>query len=172
MTIEEIPSTPADGNFLALIVPAIANTDAPTLAELTASGAVDISCYLTGSGWKPSLSEQVINDERMCTTQTYEKKGRSQRGLEVEYIDNTNSPNAAEFNKAKDTLIPNSSHFLVTRTGLPYESALAATTQKVTIYPIDAGEYNDLPPEANSVLKTAQKLFVKGKVKIAVPIAS
>ncbi|CAN7466293.1 hypothetical protein LJR013_003194 [Pseudarthrobacter oxydans] len=168
---DEIPSTPADGNFLALIVPAIADTDSPKLAELTAASVVDISCYLTGGGWKPSLSEQVINDERMCTTQTYEKKGRNQRGLEVEYIDNTNSPNATEFNKAKDTLIPDSSHFLVTRAGLPYESALAAS-QKVSIYPIDAGEYNDLPPEANSVLKTAQKLFVKGRVKIAVPIAA
>jgi len=171
MAVEEIPSTPADGNFLALIVPAIADTDAPTLAELNAASVVDISCYLTGGGWKPSLSEQVITDERLCTTQTYEKKGRSQRGLEVEYIDNTNSPSAAEFNKAKDTLIPDSSHFLVTRAGLPYETALAAS-QKVSIYPIDAGEYNDLPPEANSVLKTGQKLFVKGKVKIGVAIAA
>jgi hypothetical protein len=171
MAVEEIPSTPADGNFLALIVPAIANTDAPTLAELNAGTVVDISCYLTGGGWKPSLSEQVITDERVCTTQTYEKKGRSQRGLEIEYIDNTNSPNAAEFNKAKDTLIPDSSHFLVTRAGLSYESALASG-QKVSVYPIDAGEYNDLPPEANSVLKTGQKLFVKGKVKIGVAIAA
>ena len=91
----DIPSTPADGNVLVKIVPAIADTSAPKLTELDAAGAVDISCYLTGGGYKPSLSEQVITDERLCTTQTYEQKGRSQRGLEVEYIDNTNSPNAA-----------------------------------------------------------------------------
>ena len=167
----DIPSTPADGNVLVKIVPAIADTSSPKLTELNAAGAVDISCYLTGGGWKPSLSEQVINDERLCTTQTYEQKGRSQRGLEVEYIDNTNSPNATTFNKAKDTLVPGSSAFLVVRTGLPYDTALAVS-QKVTIYPVTAGEYNDMPPEANSVLKTGQKLFVTGKVKISVAIAA
>lgn len=168
---DEIPSTPADGNFLVLVVPAIADTDAPTLAELNAGTVVDISCYLTAGGWKPSLSEQVITDDRLCTTQSFEKKGRSQRSLEVEYIDNTNSPNATEFNKAKDTLIPGSAHYLVTRPGLPYDTALAAT-QKVSIRPIEAGEYNDMPPEANSVLKTGQKLFVTGITKTDVAIAA
>ena len=171
MAVEEIPSTPADGNFLTLIVPAIANTDAPTVAELTAVGVVDISCYLTAGGWKPSLSEQVITDDRLCTTQTFEKKGRSQRGLDVEYIDNTNSPNATLYNKAKDTLVPGSAHYLVTRAGLPYETAVAAA-QKFSIRRIEAGEYNDLPPEANSVLKTAQKLFVSGATKIDKPAAA
>lgn len=167
----DIPATPADGNVLVKLVPAIADTSAPTLVELNAAGAVDISCYLTGGGYRPSLSEQVITDERLCTTQTYEQKGRSQRGLDVEYINNTNSPDAATFNKAYDTLVPGSKHFLVVRTGLPYEDALAAT-QKVTIYPVTAGEYNDMPPEANSVLKTGQKLFVTGKVQVAVAIAA
>lgn len=167
----DIPSTPADGNVLVKLVPAIADTSAPTLTELNGAGAVDISCYLTGGGYKPSLSEQVITDERLCTTQTYEQKGRSQRGLEVEYIDNTNSPNEAQYNKAKDTLVPGAEQYLVVRTGIPYTDALAAG-QKVTIYPINPGEYNDMPPEANSVLKTGQKLFVRGGVKINVEIAA
>lgn len=168
----DIPSTPADGNVLVKLVPAIADTEAPKVAtELNAAGAVDISCYLTGGGYKPSLSEQVISDERLCTTQTFEQKGRSQRGLEVEYVDNTNSPDAVLYNKAKDTLVPGSKHFLVVRTGIPYDTALAAA-QKVTVYPVTAGEYNDLPPEANSVLKTGQKLFVTGKVQISVAAAA
>lgn len=169
--MEEIPSTPADGNFLVLIVPEIADPSAPTLAELTAASVADISCYLSAGGWRPSLSEQVIADDRLCSTQTYEKKGRSQHGLDVEYIDNTNSPNAAEFNKAKDTLIPGSSHYLVTRKGMPFDTALAAA-QKVSVRPIEAGEYNDLPPEANSVFKTGQKLFVRGKTETDVAIAA
>jgi len=168
----DIPSTPADGNVLVKLVAAIADTDAPKVAtELNAASSVDISCYLTGGGYKPSLSEQVITDERLCTTQTYEQKGRSQRGLEVEYIDNTNSPNEATFNKAYDTLEPDVPQFLVVRTGLPYDTALAAG-QKVTVYPITPGEYNQMPPEANSVLKVGQKLFVTGQVKIgAVTVA-
>jgi hypothetical protein len=168
----DVPSTPADGNVLAKLVAAIADTSAPKVAtEINAAGSVDISCYLTGGGYKPSLSEQVITDERLCTTQTYEQKGRSQRGLEVEYIDNTNSANQTTYNKAKDTLIPGTAQFLVVRTGLPYTTA-AAVGQKFSVYPITPGEYNELPPEANSVLKIAQKLFVTGQVKISAVAAA
>lgn len=167
----DIPATPADGNFLVLLVPAIANTSAPTVAELTAVGVVDISCYLTAGGYKPSLSEQVITDDRLCSTQTFEQKGRSQRGLDVEYIDNTNSPSATLYNKAKDTLIPGSAQFLVTRAGKPFGDAIVAA-QKVGVRPIVAGEYNDMPPEANSVLKTGQKLFVTGQTKTGVAVAA
>lgn len=163
----DVPSTPADGNVLVKLVAAIADTSAPKVAtEINAAGSIDISCYLTGGGYSPSLSEQVITDERLCTTQTYEQKGRSQRGLEVEYIDNTNSANQTTFNKAKDTLIPGTAQYLVVRTGLPYATA-AAAGQKFSVYPITPGEYNELPPEANSVLKIAQKLFVTGQVKIS-----
>jgi len=168
----DVPSTPADGNVLVKLVAAIADTSAPKVAtEINAVGSVDISCYLTGGGYKPSLSEQVIQDERLCTTQTYEQKGRSQRGLEVEYIDNTNSANQTTFNKAKDTLIPGTAQYLVVRTGLPYTTA-AAAGQKFSVYPITPGEYNELPPEANSVLKIAQKLFVTGQVKISAAAAA
>jgi hypothetical protein len=167
----EIPATPVDGNSLVLAVAAIADATAPKLTELTAVSAVDISCYLTGGGWKPSLSEQVINDERLCTTQTYEQKGRSQRGLEVEYIDNTNTPNEELYNKAKDTLIPGSTLFLVVRTGLPYTTPLAVG-QKVTVYPVTPGEYSELPPEANSVFKIGQKQFVRAGVSISAEIVA
>ncbi len=168
----DVPSTPADGNVLVKLVAAIADTSAPKVAtEINAAGSIDISCYLTGGGYKPSLSEQVITDERLCTTQTYEQKGRSQRGLEVEYIDNTNSPNQTTYNKAKDTLVPSTAQYLVVRTGLPYATA-AAAGQKFSVYPITPGEYNELPPEANSVLKIAQKLFVTGQVKISAVAAA
>ena len=167
----EIPATPADGNFLALIVPAIADTSAPSLVELNAAGVVDISCYLTASGWSPSLSEQVIADERLCSTQTFEKKGRSQRTLDIQYIDNTNSPDETLYNKAKDTLVPGSKHFLVTRGGLSFDAA-KAVGQKFSIRPVEAGEYNELPPEANSVFKIGQKMFINGTTVIdAVAVA-
>lgn len=165
----EIPSTPADGNEKAFLVAAIANTATPTAAELTAVGVVDISCYLTADGFTPSLSQQVIADERKCSKQTYEQPGRSQYGLEVVYIDNTNSPNATTSNKAKDTLVPGSAQYLVVRRGKDFAAAVIAT-DKVTIYPISPGKYNEMPGEANSVLKMGQKLFVTGEVKTSVAV--
>lgn len=167
----DIPSTPADGNQKVLLVAAIANTAAPTVAELTAVGVVDISCYLTGDGFTPSLSEQVIADERLCSKQTYEQPGRSQYGLEVAYIDNTNSPNMATDNKAKDTLVPGTAQYLVVRRGKDFATAITAA-DKVTVYPIKPGKYNELPGEANSVLKIGQKLFVTGEVKTSVAVTA
>lgn len=167
----DIPSTPADGNQKVLLVAAIADTSAPTVAELTAAGVVDISCYLTGDGFTPSLSEQVIADERLCSKQTYEQPGRSQYGLEVAYIDNTNSPNMATDNKAKDTLVPSAAQYLVVRRGKDFAAAVVAT-DKVTVYPIKPGKYNELPGEANSVLKIGQKLFVTGEVKTSVAVVA
>lgn len=167
----EIPSTPADGHVLVKIVPAVADLEAPTLTELNAAGAVDISCYLTSDGYNPSVDEQVATDERLCSIQTFEQPGRVSNSLDLTYIDNTNSPNEATDNKAKETLVPGSTHVLMVRRGLPYEDALAAG-QKVTLFPIKPGQYNELTPEANSVLKISQKQFVTGPVARSVPIAA
>lgn len=167
----EIPSTPADGNTRVLWVPAIANTAAPTVAELTAGSVVDISCYLTSDGFTPSLSEQVITDERLCSTQIFEQPGRSTDSLDVIYIDNTNSANAATYNKAADTLTKGAAGFVVVRRGIPYENAIAAA-QKVTVFPATAMVQNELPPEANSVNKIGQKLAITGEVKRRVAVAA
>lgn len=158
----DIPSTPADGNMSVLVVPAIANPSAPTVTELTAAGVVDISCYLASDGYTPGLDEQVIEDQRLCSTQVYEQPGRYTRTLDTIYIDNTNSPNAATDNKAKDTLVPRSTHFLVVRRGIPFDTAYAAD-QEVRVTPIKCGQYREQPPEANSVLKIAQKQFITGE---------
>lgn len=167
----DIPSTPADGNVKIVLVPTIADTTAPTAAELSAGTATDISCYLTSDGFTPSLSEQVASDERLCSVQTFEQPGRSSRTLDVIYIDNTNSANEATDNKAKETLVPGGAQYLVVRRGLPFDEPFAAS-QKVSVWPVKPGQYSDLPPEANSVLKTAQKLFVTGEVQTDVAVAA
>lgn len=166
-----IPSTPADGNQKVLLVPAIADTAAPKLTELNGGTVVDISCYLTGDGFTPSLSEQVVADERLCSVQTYEQPGRSQYGLDVVYIDNTNSPAGTTDNKAKDTLVPGTAQYLVIRRGKAFDAALAVG-DKVTVYPIKAGKYNEMPGAANEVLKLGQKLFVTAEVKTSVAVVA
>lgn len=167
----EIPSTPADGNVAVWLVPAIADTTAPVLSEVTAAGAVDISCYLTSDGYTTSLDQQVISDERLCSTETFEQPGRVSRTLSVTYIDNTNSPNEATANKAKETLVPGSVHYVVVRRGIAFDAPFAAG-QKVTVTPVKAGQYDDVAPEANSVLKTTQKLFITERTQSDVEIAA
>ena len=155
----DIPSTPADGNVKVVVVTTIANTSAPTAAELNAGTSVDISCYLTADGLTPGLDEQVITDSRLCEIETFEQPGRVQRTLAVQYIDNTNTALA---NAAKTALVPGTALFLAVRGGKAFDTVFAAA-DKVMISPIKPGQYSKLPPEANSVLKIAQKLFVTGR---------
>ena len=164
-----LPSTPADGNTLVLVVPAVADLKAIKLTEVNAATAVDISCYLTGDGYSPSLDEQVVADERLCDTETRESPGRHSRGLDLTYIDNTNAVDVANVNKAVETLVPGSGHVIIVRRGLPHTTPIASG-QTVTAYRVTSGQYNELPPEANSVFKISQKQFVSGsavRVKLA-----
>lgn len=156
-----LPATPADGNMLVLILPEVEDLHAITLAEATAAGAVDISCYLTGGGYTPSLDEQVVSDERLCDRQTRESPGRHSRGLDLTYIDNTNAVDSVDINKAVETLIPGSRHVIFVRRGLPFEEPVAAG-QTYSAYRVTPGQYNEMPPESNSVLKVSQKQFVAG----------
>ena len=164
-----LPSTPSDGNMLALLLPEVADLRNITAAEANAAGVIDLSCYLTSDGYNPSLDEQVISDERLCDRVTREARGRSTRGLDLTYIDNTNAADAANINEAADTLTPGSKHVLFVRRGLPFEDEVVAG-QTYSAYRIESGEQNELPPESNSVLKISQKQFVRDsaiRVKVA-----
>lgn len=160
----DILSTQADGMVAVRVATGVVNTSAPTVAEWT--GATDISMYLTSDGLTPSLSEQTISDERLGTTATYEQPGRFQRSLDLIYIDNTNTAND---NDAKDALVPLAQRYLLIRRGIAKDTAGAAA-QLVSVWPGKPGQYSQLPPEANSVLKIAQKFFVNGAVTVDVAL--
>lgn len=165
-----IPSTPADGNVRVVLVSALANPLVPTIAELTAGSAVDISCYLTAGGWAPTQDQATISDDRLCSSQVFGQPGRKTLGLGLTVIDNTNSPNAALYNKAVDTLIEGAQLTAVYRAGIPYTTPFAAG-QKVTPWPFKPGMKNELPPEANSVVKAEYQTFITDDVVRAVAIA-
>lgn len=158
--MSNIPSTPLDGNFKVAGVTTIAAIAAPKVSELTAVSAKDISCYLTGSGWNPSFDQAAISDERLCDTFTAEQPGRKSVSIELTYIDNTNSANATTYNEAATLLAEGTTLFIVTRAGKPFAGAFAAS-DKVNVYKVVAGIAQPLPPEANSVQRVTQKLFVQ-----------
>ncbi len=162
-----IPSTPADGNVKVAWVPAIANTAAPTVAEVTAVGALDVSCYLTADGWVPGMDETTISDERLCTQATFERPGRYQRTLSSRYVEN---PGDATYNKAYEKFVPYTNGFFVVRRGPAYDVAFDED-DLVQVWPVQVGQRSPLPPEANSVLKVEQKMHVTGEVEMDAVIA-
>jgi hypothetical protein len=132
------------------------------LAELNDADTLDVSCYLTSDGWQPSLDQAVATDDRLCDTVTYESRGRSQRSLGIRYVENpSDSPN----NEAYDAFVPGTTGVFVVRRGYLYTAAWAAG-QKYQYWPVDFGDYDWQPPEANTVLHVAQKPFVIGAVKL------
>lgn len=153
-----IPSTPADANVSVMVLTAMAG-DAPTVAEITAG--VDISCYLTADGFNFAQEQATISDDRLCSNETFALPGRKSFTLTLTGIDNTNSPLEDQYNEFVETLAEGSQRYIVYRWGIPYEDAYA-TGQTVRVIPIRVGAKTELPPEANSVLRSTVNTFVSG----------
>lgn len=163
----EIPSTPYDGNFKAVIVATLADAQKPSAAILTAGD--DLSCYFTGDGLQITVDEAAITDERMCSRSTFEKRGRKTHGVQTTYVDNTNSVANQSSNLATETLEEGTVGYLVTRRNVAYEEPLKAG-DKVRVYPFEAGFQAEVPGEANSVTRITQKLFITGDPGIDVAV--
>lgn len=158
----EIPSTPADGNIRTVVLTTIAG-DVPTLSELSAPTTVDISCYLTRGGLTLGVDQATITDERECSTQIFGQPGTKTYTLSLTGIDNTNSPNADEYNELVDVLVEGAQRYIVRRRGKAFDAPFAAG-DVVTVIPFKPGVSTEVPPEANSVQRSQWAAFVTGNV--------
>lgn len=165
------PSLPSDGNLKVVWVPAIADPAAPSAAVLNAATSIDLSCYLTADGFTTGGDEEGITDDRLCSRQTFERPGRFSDTLELMYVYLPQSAANATDNKAFDTLKHLTNGFIVTRWGKDYASAFIAT-DKVDVIPVQMGRQMKAAPEANSVLKVAQRTFVTGVVRKDVAVVA
>lgn len=147
---------PADGNLKVFYVPAIADTDFPTVAELDAGAGVDLSCYITGEGFQPTLEEGVITDNRLCSRATYERPGRWSKTMSLSYVHNPASP---ANNLAYLALSYLTTGYIVARWGVPYENPWA-DGDIVDVHPIQAGKPSKNQPAENTVFTVTQKMFI------------
>jgi hypothetical protein len=157
------PSVASDDNWLVLWVPTIADTDAPTDAELLAGTKITYS--LTPDGWNPSQSQATIADNRLTLGQALERPGRKTKSLTVKYV------SGSEDDVAADVLVEGTEGNIVVRRGVPNGTAVAAG-QKVTIWPVKCGEQIENPPVENGVDTSSQTLFVTGVVKPRVAVVA
>lgn len=142
----------ADGNVKLLWVPTIAAPTTPTVAELTASSAIDVTCYLTAM--TITTNEQTVADDRLCSRQTFSLAGSNDDTLEFTYVYQGQAPTATD-NKAKSTLLEGAIGFIVMRWGKAFETAVAAT-DVVDVYKVQAGVQRKLTPTKNESLKISQ----------------
>lgn len=142
MTVSIPEFVTAEGNVKVAFVPAIANLAAPTVAELTATGAVDITCYLPET-WGGITADQAKGEQRrMCSKESFETLGRIKRAVaDLTYTYLPQSPDTDAANKVKKALATGVNGFLVTRYG-PDATDAFAVGDVVDVLPIEAGAQN------------------------------
>lgn len=138
------------------ILTAIVDMSAPKLTELNAGTTVDISCYLTGDGWNPNVTENTITDERLCTEQIFEEPGDYTESLEATFIyDNV----TAADDKARLALTPYTLKFAVVRIGK--KAALAwAIGDLVDVYSFKGGQQRKNAGGRNTKFNMTQRMFL------------
>lgn len=155
-------SIPADGSVKVLWVPTIADPDAPTLDELTDTGVIDLSCYLTDDGYAPAIDEQVSTDNRLCSRQTFEQPGRFTYTLNLTYVYQGQDLSAPD-NRAFATLRPKEAGNVVSRWGADYELPIELG-DLVEVWPATCGQQMKQAPEANGRLRLMQRIFITSLV--------
>lgn len=161
-------SIPADGSVKVLWVPTIADPQNPTLDELTDTTVIDLSCYLTDDGYSPAVDEQVSTDNRLCSRQTFERRGRFTYSLNLVYVYQGQDMSATD-NRAFATLRPGELGFIVVRWGADYEVPIEVG-DLVEVWPAECGEQMKQAPEANGRLRLMQRIFIRSSVAKDVPV--
>lgn len=152
------------GNETLIFVPTITAPAAPTVAELTAVTAVNISCYV--SAFSPTGTQESAEDTRLCSEQIFEDPGDVAITIEpVEYVYEPQAAPASATNKAYDVMKNGVTGYLVDRRGLNARTVAVAAAQKVDIYPVRLGEQFRVPldpGQQGGKFRITQKPFVTG----------
>ena len=164
MTVVYPEGVLARGKESVIYVPTIANVAAPTVAELTAAGAVNISCYL--SGFQPQGEQGATEDRRLCSEQVFETPGDVKVSIDnLEYVYYPQSAPSDPNNKAYDIMKKDVVGYLVDRRGLNARTSAIAATQRCDVYPIRLGEQFRTPVDPGTEgqkFRIQQKAFVTG----------
>lgn len=153
----EPASVISDGMVKVVFVTSIADPDAPNALELNDPTGLDLSCYLTDTGWAPAMSEDTVTDPRLCSTETFTRPGRNQTTIPLVYVYNPADPAQDE---ARITLVNRATGFLAARWGVDHETPFAAG-DIVDIYPVQLGKPNKQGATANTPLTIMQTAFVR-----------
>ena len=127
-----------------VFVPAIANTSAPTVAELTGASVLDVTKMFFESSAQPSQSTNLARSpKRIGDAETYEFVGETTASFgEVRYSFNPQGAALSDGKKAFEKFPAGTTGYMVNRLGLDRDTDLAAA-QFVTIYPVEFGQQHE-----------------------------
>lgn len=140
-----------DGRVRVTFATAIANVAAPTVAELNAGTALET--YITPDGLDISVGTNKVDTSNLASTFTTNRAGRKTPEITVGF--HHDSPTDTAFN-----LLPyRTTGFLIVRRGVD-RTTVWATGDKVAVYPVEAGEPNEMKPAPDSTWDFSVPLFV------------
>ncbi len=148
----------SDGRRKLVFVPTLANPSAPKVAELTATGVLDISCLVTAADFAlGATGEDAVNDPALCARGNDSSPGRVNYEAGMNFFRWTT---VAE-DKAWTTFTSSGiGGFLVQRIGKDFEVAFAAGDE-VQVYDIITGTPMILTPEGGGFEKFRQMFYIQ-----------
>lgn len=132
----------SQGNVKVKAVFTLANSAAPTVAEVNASSAVDLSLFLYPGGWSPTITtNKGTKPPRLASKVSLESFNRSAYGLpDLLYaFDPQGAPGDAD-NAAYEALTPGLSIYLVERLGVDAEGVAFTSADYVRVHHVTLGE--------------------------------
>lgn len=140
----------SDGMTRVSWVPSIANINAPTAGELTAGN--DWTARLTPDGLKTDPTTASVDTSSLASTFNTSTVGRRSYDIELTF----KRGSTPQEDQPYTTLLYGTSGNLVVRRGVPCAQAYA-TNDEVEVYPVIAGERQNVAPAANEILKFTTK---------------
>lgn len=152
----------ADGNVKLAFVPTIADVSAPKVAtELTAAGALDISCLVTAANYALGNGEDAsIDEQALCSTNSSTLPGRTSYSASMQFFRYTTAAEDKAWDLFATKNIPG---YLVQRVGQPFEQPFAVGDE-LQVYQVVTGTPNLLSPEANTSIKFGMTFHVQERV--------
>lgn len=157
-----MPDIVADGATRVSWVTTISNTAAPTTAELNAG--VALEGFITPDGLKIGTSTDGIDSSALNSTQNTQVAGRRKDDVELTF------KNQGQGAAPWTTFAGKPTGYVVVRRSIAATTAWAAS-QKVQVFPAQAGDRQLVPPAANDLEKFVVPFFVSGTVQDAATVA-
>lgn len=118
--MQKVPAHLGDGEFKTIMVEegGIKDYTAPTVTELNNSANLDLSAYLSATGWHLTHSQDMIDDDREASATVGQIPGQEKyTDGSMDLIDNVNTTDAKTYNKAVDALTRGKRCWIVRRRG-------------------------------------------------------
>lgn len=153
-----------DGKTRCAYVPTIANIAAPTTTELNAGILLQSTLTASGlAGFQPETA--TVDTSSMASTFNTAVNGKTSfSGVRLQLKKQTGT------DTIYDTLVRGTTGYIVVRRSIT-ESTAWASAQKVSVYPIEAGEVVHMDPEENTVERYEVPLTITSAPSLRAAVA-